>query len=286
VLDWRLAHGLHMSQGRILRSLTVVLPLLAGGLGVSLCRAQEDPSPAATVMSLAGSVSVMRDSMPWALRVGDSVRPTQLIVTGPDGLAEFRVSDGSTFQVFPNSRVIFRMNPTSWGDLLDLFIGRIKVHIQKLGNQPNPNKVTTPTAVISVRGTVFDVAVDGDTETTFVSVDEGQVDVATRTVPSPKVILNPGESISVVKNVPLAKSVDKGSVMHGAMRAAAEAIYQLILRGQPGVGGGSSGAGVPGTGGGTSGDKPKPDPPTTTPPPAAPAPPTTLPPAPPPPPAK
>ena len=35
--------------------------------------------------------------------------------------------------------------------------------------------MTSPTAVISVRGTVFDVVVQDDDGTTFVTVDEGEV---------------------------------------------------------------------------------------------------------------
>src|SRR5713101_5248243 len=132
---------------------------------------------AAKVISLNGQVSVLRDSEPWALNVGDLVQVRQVIVTGPDGFAQFQVSDGSTFEVYPNSNVVFRKNPPNWKDLLDVLVGRVKIHIQKLGGQPNPNKVYTPTAVISVRGTTFDVSVDAEDQTTLISVEEGQVDV-------------------------------------------------------------------------------------------------------------
>jgi hypothetical protein len=251
--------------------MTPFLLIAAAALGV--CKGQDLTNPAATVLTLTGEVSVMRDHMPWALQQGDTVRPGYIIVTGPDSFAEFRVSsDGSTFQVFPNSRVVFRQNPSSWRDLLELLLGQVKVYIQKLGNQPNPNKVTTPTAVISVRGTIFDVAVEDDTDSTFVSVDEGQVEVEHRIHPDSKGrLLNPGDSIRVIKNQPLAKSVDKGSIMQGVLRAAADAIYQIVYRSsRPSVGGTT----LPG---GASGDTPKPAPPTTTP-----APPATLPPPPPP----
>jgi hypothetical protein len=40
--------------------------------------------------------------------------------------------------------------------------------------------VITPTAVISVRGTTFDVSVDHDSVATLISVEEGVVDVAMR----------------------------------------------------------------------------------------------------------
>jgi hypothetical protein len=224
------------------------------GVCASVGHAQEDA--AAKVVTLNGQVSVLRDNAPWALNVGDSVQPRQIIVTGADGYALLQVSDGSTFEVFPNSRVIFRDNPGNWKDLLEVFLGRVKVQIQKIGGQPNYNKVRTPTAVISVRGTVFDVTVEDDDATTLVMVDEGQVAVQHALLPrgDPK-ILNPGEWLRVYKNQPLsAKTVDRGGVLRGAMRAAADAVYEVIYRGSRGVPT-SAGGGVPapGSGGGTGG---------------------------------
>lgn len=227
-----------------------------------VCLAQNpsiEPSSAAKVIQLVGQVSVLKDSSPWALHTGDMIQVQQLVVTGPDGYAQFQVSDGSTFEVFPNARVTFRSNYSNWKDLLDVWIGRVKVHIEKLNGQPNHNKVHTPTAVISVRGTIFDVDVD-DSESTLVSVEEGQVDVRHRILnyTEPKII-NPGEYIRVYKNQPLAqKSVDRGEALHRGLRAAAEAFYQLIYR----MPGSAAGSGAPGAGGGApTGDTKKPDPP-------------------------
>ena len=87
-----------------------------------------------------------------------SVKQQQVIKTGPDGYAKFQVSDGSTFEVFPNSEVTFRKT-YGIGDLLNVWMGKVKVYIQHLPGIPNPNNVTTPTALISVRGTIFDVDV-------------------------------------------------------------------------------------------------------------------------------
>ncbi|HUA17769.1 MAG TPA: hypothetical protein VMB25_03425, partial [Bryobacteraceae bacterium] len=68
---------------------------------------------AAKVVTLTGQVSVLRDSEPWALNVGDLVQAQQIILTGPDGFAKFQTSDGSTFEVYPSSNDIFRKNPGS-----------------------------------------------------------------------------------------------------------------------------------------------------------------------------
>ncbi len=234
------------------------------------------PESAATVISLTGQVSILKDSNPWALQVGSSVQLKQMIVTGPDGFAVLQVSDGSTFEVYPNSKVTFRNNPSEWKDLLDLWIGRVKVHIQKLsGGAPNHQRVTSPTAVISVRGTIFDVVAE-DEETTLVTVEEGLVAVQHRYLPvNNGKLISPGEYIRVYKNQPIAdKAIDKGQAIKHVLNAAADAWYQIIYRNPqvPGGGGGkiptSGGGGVPGD----TGNKPPPDPGPLPPPPPPPPP--------------
>lgn len=238
-------------------------------LSLGVCLRAADLA-AAKVVTLSGQVSVLRDNAPWALSVGDSVQPRQIIISGPDGSALFQVSDGSSFEVYPNSRVVFRDNPGDWKDLLEVFIGRIKVHIQKLNGQPNYNRVRTPTAVISVRGTTFDVDVEDEDATTLVVVDEGQVAVQHALQPrgDPKV-LNSGEWIRVYKNQPLsAKKLDKGTVLQGVLRAGADALSELIYRSRTSSGPGR--VGIPGgpTAGGGVGDTSKgPAPPPPPPPP-------------------
>jgi hypothetical protein len=227
-------------------------------LGVCAASGHAEESSAAKVLTLNGQVSVLRDNAPWALNVGDSVQPRQIIITGADGYALLQVSDGSTFEVFPNARVIFRDNPGNWKDLLEVLLGRVKVQIQKIGGQPNYNKVRTPTAVISVRGTIFDVSVEDEDATTLVTVDEGQVEVRHALLPQkdPK-ILNPGEWVRVFKNQPLiAKNMDKSGLLRGAMRAAADAVYKVVYRSArvpSGTGGGVTGPGGGGPGGSTGG---------------------------------
>jgi hypothetical protein len=221
-------------------------------------------SPAAKVIELTGQVSVLKESYPWALQV------RQIVITGPDGFARFQVSDGSYFEVYPNSRATFRNNPGNLRDLIDLWIGRVKLHIEKIGGQPNPNNVRTPTAVIAVRGTTFDVAVEDDDETTLVSVEEGLVAVQHALLPrgDPKLV-GAGEYIRVYRNQPLAfRKLDKGSAIQSALRAVSDALYTLIYR-TPNSGGGS--VPVPAGGGPTlPGDTQTAPPPPPPPPPAPP----------------
>src|SRR5579864_551819 len=91
---------------------------LVTGLFVAItgivCSAQPLSLPndaAAQVISLSGQVSVLRDNEPWALNIGDKVQTQQVIITGADGFAKLQVADGSFFEVYPNSNVIFRKTP-------------------------------------------------------------------------------------------------------------------------------------------------------------------------------
>src|ERR1700721_3509780 len=109
-------------------------------VAVQICSAQLFPvsSDAADKrVSMAGQVSGLRDSEPWALSVGDLVQSQQVILTGPDGYAKFQTSDGSTFEVYPSSNVIFRKNPGSLRDLLDVFVGRVIIHITRGAGDPS-----------------------------------------------------------------------------------------------------------------------------------------------------
>ena len=225
---------------------------------------------AAKLIVREGAVSVEKGGTLWAIDTGSIVEVRQSIVTGPDGYGKFEVSDGSTFEVFPDSRVTFRSNPGDWRDMVDVWLGRIRVHIQKLGGQPNPNRVHTPTAIISVRGTIFDVSVTDDDETTLVAVYEGSVAVSHRLMPregDPR-LLGAGEELTVYRNVPLAQGrrLDRMRVA----QYAADAIWNIMLR-APRIGGG--GGGVPTSTGGrplpgdTESQPPPPPPPAPPPPP-------------------
>ncbi|MCB9383663.1 MAG: FecR domain-containing protein [Bryobacterales bacterium] len=222
---------------------------------------------AAQVAVAEGNVSVIRSDQVWALFAGDQVNVGETIVTGPDGFAQLTVQDGSSFLVYPDSRVVFRRNPGNLRDLIDLFLGRVKVYIQHLGNEPNPHRIFTPTAVISVRGTTFDVSIDED-EIVTVGVDEGVVTVQHRLIPRTKETpVEAGQSLIVYPNVPLAKAgVDgvEAARFAGNLARIAASIWQRVGSGN---GGGGS------TGGGTTpttplpGDEEAPAPPPAPPPP-------------------
>ena len=246
-----------------------LLPVAA----VSL-RAQS-PDGAAKLLSFSGRISVMRDSTQWALNAGDVVKPQQVIVTGSDGWGLFEVADGSKFEVYANSRVVFRANRGDWKDLLEVWLGKVRVQIEHIGNLPNNNRVRTPSAVVSVRGTIFDVEVDGETDVTTVLDEEGSVEVRHLLRPGPSRILTAGEWVRIYKNEPVAKAkIDSGGILQRAARIAADLAYQAAINVRQGatVARGGVGAGTAGTVG-APGDTDKTGAPPPPPPPPPPAPP-------------
>ena len=237
-----------------------------------------DLGGAARLLSFTGQISVVRDSRDssgWALHAGDLVQPLQVVITGPEGWGVFQVADGSKFEVYPNSKVVFRANRGDWKEMLEVWLGKVRVQIEHFGNVPNNNKVRTPSAVIAVRGTIFDVTVEEESESTLVEDEEGSVSVRHLLRPGNEKVLIAGDSIRIYKNEPIGKAqIDKGAIFQKAVRAASDAFYRLAINARQG----GTVAGVPSTTTGSPGDKnnttpppPPPPPAPTTPPPPPPA---------------
>lgn len=217
------------------RGLLSAWPWLAGVAGVAFCLAL---SPAlaqaqfgmdtARVVALEGRVSIERVGELWILQAGQSVRGGQVVVTGPDGYAQLQLPDQSLLEVFPNSRLVFRASRFNWRDLLDLYLGRIRLQIQHLTDGDSPYRVTTPTAVISIRGTVLNVDV-GLAEDTLVHVETGSVSVRHRLMPGGEVLVESGESIQVLPNIPIAglQKTTPLAIAGKVMRAAGETLVRI-----------------------------------------------------------
>jgi hypothetical protein len=172
-----------------MRKFTLVLMLL---LLPTLAMAQGT----VTVSSVIGQVELKSagaakfSALPATTRtvqVGDQIHTgagANLILTLPDS-SYMVVSENSTITIqdfWAGSNV---------RSLVDVMMGKVRFYIQKIGGRPNPYRVQTPTALIAVRGTIFDVATY-DPKSTEVSCIEGRVAVETIGVPNREVILDPG----------------------------------------------------------------------------------------------
>jgi hypothetical protein len=241
---------------RAVHTLLIAVALVASSnpLRAQCVLSAESIGTGAMVLFQSGDVSNAGDRAGYRVIIATCgvVKQQQVIKTGPDGYAKFQVSDGSTFEVFPNSEVTFRKT-FGIGDLLNVWMGKVKVYIQHFPGVPNPNNVTTPTALISVRGTIFDVDVQDD-GTTFVTLDEGVVDVQHLRVASRVVRLNPGESVQVLPNLPLAALPrDKGMIFRQILRGLEDAVRQVVYQRTGPTGPGGTPTGPVGTGSGPQG---------------------------------
>lgn len=149
---------------------------------------------------------------PWAVSSGERVAVQQVITTGGDGYARFEVAGGSSFDLFSNSRVVFRQNAVSAGDLLDVLAGRVRIHLQPSLGQPQ-QRVFTPVAIITAREpATIAVAIDED-DMVRIDVIEGEIRVQHTLLPrSEPTVVRAIDAILVQKDLPISRRVDRGSL--------------------------------------------------------------------------
>lgn len=245
--------------GRLRRQRRVLLLAVAWVLAGAAPLWAQLAAETARVATLEGRVSIERSGELWVLMSGQTVSAGQVVVTGPDGYVQLELSDQSTIEVFPNSRLIFQANRFSWRDLVDLYLGKIRLRIQHLTNEAPPYRITSPTAVISVRGTAFEVEVDSAQETT-IRVEDGSVGVRHRLLGGGEVVVESGQSLQVVPNVPLAAA--KATAPLVVAGRIAKIIGETLARVQnvggksAGNGGASGGGSAPGAAPSTGGGSP------------------------------
>ena len=121
-----------------------------------------------------------------AVQAGDEIR------TGSGGSVILMVPDGSYMVVSENSRLVIEdFWSGNFKSIMNLMLGQVRFYIQKVGGRPSPYSVRTPTALIAVRGTTFDVLVD-DAQFAEVRCLEGRVTVESIGLSDREVILEPG----------------------------------------------------------------------------------------------
>src|SRR6476661_1030230 len=168
------------------------------------CAAQQTPAAAAasapyagaTISDFKGKVSIQLPTQAFAAPVRGEVLPPDSTVSTDDGRLLLRLSDGSDVLVRPHTKLLLKQPETSGWKYFQLLIGRVRTQIQKrLGGSP-AFQIGTPSAVISVRGTKFDVEVDrrGFTQ---VDVDEGVVELEAVTGRGQSVLITAGFSSRV-----------------------------------------------------------------------------------------
>ena len=165
--------------------------------------AQEAPTAAvsapyagATISDFKGKVSIQLPAQAFSAPVRGESLPPDTTVSTDDGRLLLKLSDGSDVLVRAHTKLLLKQPETSGWKYFQLLIGRVRTQIQKrLGGSP-AFQIGTPSAVISVRGTKFDVEVDrrGFTQ---VDVDEGVVELEAITGRGESVMITAGFSSRV-----------------------------------------------------------------------------------------
>src|SRR5438309_1428349 len=174
-------------------------------IGLALCcacaAAQETtavsvPYAGATISDFKGKVSIQLPSQAFSAPVRGESLPPDTTVSTDDGRLLLKLSDGSDVLVRAHTKLLLKQPETSGWKYFQLLIGRVRTQIQKrMGGSP-AFQIGTPSAVISVRGTKFDIEVDrrGFTE---VDVDEGVVELEAVTGRGQSVMITAGFSSRV-----------------------------------------------------------------------------------------
>lgn len=169
----------------------------------ALARAQQVPPAVAsapyagaTISDFKGKVSIQLPAQTLGAPVRGEILPPETTVNTDEGRLLLKLSDGSDVLVRPHTRLLLKQPETSGWKYFQILIGRVRTQIQKrMGGSP-AFQIGTPSAVISVRGTKFDVEVDrrGFTE---VDVDEGVVELEAVTGRGESVLITAGFSSRV-----------------------------------------------------------------------------------------
>ena len=125
------------------------------------------------------------------VQTGDELR------TGPGGTVMLELPDGSYMVVSENTTLAVQdFWSSNLRSIVNVMVGKVRFYIQRLGGRPNPYRVMTPTALIAVRGTTFEVTTD-EANVVEIRCFEGRVAVESVGLSDREVILEEGRKTLV-----------------------------------------------------------------------------------------
>jgi hypothetical protein len=172
-------------------------------VGIAAAQGQEHgPAPVraaiagASVTEWKGNVRLSRPGQPSASPLRGEQLPAGTILDTGSGRLLLRLSDGSEVLVRPHTRLQLQQPSLADPSYFQLLLGRIRALVNKRTGGAAPFELGTPSAVIAVRGTQFEVEVD-PRNVTEVDVIDGLVEVSGRIPGGASVLLQPGFSTRV-----------------------------------------------------------------------------------------
>jgi len=155
------------------------------------------PFAGAVISEWRGSVQVQLPGKAADHPVRGQVLPEGTVLDTGDGrLVLVLRNDESEILVQPNTRLVLQApQPGNW-ETLQIILGKVRAYIRKRTGGAPPFQMGTPSAVIAVRGTRFDVEVNAS-GVSEIDVFEGLVEVGSPTLPGVSVLVRPGMSTRV-----------------------------------------------------------------------------------------
>ncbi len=162
-----------------MKGLTTTLMLVLGAAALGALPNEEPAELVYEVTALRGKLLREQPTPKERLELGSKVLPGAVLRTGWWSSAEVSCpAQGAHFRLEPSTRV--RLTDDVPGVLLDLPQGRVRAWFDSLGeDRPSERLVTTPSAVLAVKGTEYGVSVSKNGDTTVV-VFHGVVEVRDR----------------------------------------------------------------------------------------------------------
>lgn len=157
---------------------------------------------AGLVQFTAGDVQLRRGETLSRLSKGSELDGGDVVLTGTEGRAQIRFSDGGLVALYPDSQFTVTRYADGAGTGEDHFVvnllrGGMRALTGLIGKRNPANyKVVTPTAVVGIRGSAFLLAIDANGQV-FVSGEQDEIEVCTQ---AGCVGVTAGEAVLVVSD--------------------------------------------------------------------------------------
>ena len=145
------------------------------------------------------------------------------------------LADSSVIEIRPGTRLQILQFGGGLGELIRIFIGKVRLKIRQITGRPNRFQIHSPIATIGVRGTELEILVE-PSETTTVQVFRGLVAVANSQIRSPEVLVPAGRQVTVYpfrapeSPVPLGRLVAENFVRESSVAAELEPVLEPAER--------------------------------------------------------
>ncbi|MBU2638982.1 MAG: FecR family protein [Nanoarchaeota archaeon] len=158
------------------------------------------PELSVTISGINGEVEVMRNGEWIPAKKGMELKVDDLIATSVSSDVILKYSDGSTIRIKEVTQLeisrLTKDKQKAIRTLLRMRSGKIEAKVHREAGIDSNFEVSTPTSLLSVRGTIFSVEYDEETKETIVSVEDGKVSVTDENG-NGEVIVNANEFTSV-----------------------------------------------------------------------------------------